>query len=77
MASASEDEWADPASEYLACAAASPAWEVNGVDGFIHPDKMPEHWDRFAKGNLGYHLRPGDHFLSRHDWVRYVDFLKK
>ena len=76
VASASEDEWADPTSEYLACAAASPAWEVNGVTGFAAPDRLPESWDTFADGNVGYHLRPGIHFLSRHDWKRYIDYIK-
>jgi len=71
-----KDEWADPVSEYLACAAASEAWEVNGLTGFVHPDRLPENWDRFADGNIGYHLRPGTHFLSRHDWVRYCDFIR-
>lgn len=77
VASAELDEWADPMSEYLCCAASSPAWELFGEKGFVHPDEMPKTWDRFAEGSIGYHLRPGGHFLSRHDWVRFIDFLKK
>lgn len=77
VASASEDSWADPVSEYLCCAAASPAWEILGENGFVHPDKLPDEWDRFAEGNIGYHLRPGAHFLSRHDWNRFIDFIKR
>ncbi len=77
IASAELDEWADPVSEYLCCAAVSPAWELYGIDGFVHPEKLPEVWDRFADGNIGYHLRPGGHFLSRHDWMRFVAFLKE
>ena len=77
VASASQDEWADPVSEYLSCAAASPVWELLGLPGFLHPDRLPEEGDRFAEGNIGYHLRAGEHFLSRYDWVRYADFLKK
>lgn len=77
VASAELDEWADPVSEYLCCAAASPAWELIGKKGFIHPDEMPKAWDRFADGDIGYHLRPDGHFLSRHDWMRFIDFLKK
>jgi len=77
VASAAEDTWADPVSEYLCCVAASPAWELFGIDGFVHPDNLPEAWDRFADGNIGYHLRPDGHFLSRHDWMRFIDFLKK
>ncbi|MBQ4353766.1 MAG: hypothetical protein IJC71_02620 [Clostridia bacterium] len=77
VASAEEDTWADPVSEYLCCAAASPAWELLGETGFVHPDRLPAAWDRFADGNVGYHLRPGAHFLSRHDWKRYIDFIKR
>ncbi len=77
VASASEDEWADPTSEFLCCLAASPAWEVLGKAGLIAPDRLPEAWDTFAEGNIGYHLRPGTHFLSRHDWLRYIRFIKR
>lgn len=77
VASAELDTWADPVSEYLGCAAASPAWELLGEPGFIHPDRLPAAWDRFAEGNIGYHMRPGKHFLSRHDWKRYIDFIKR
>lgn len=77
VASAGLDQWADPISQYLACAAASPAWELFGKRGFVHPDSLPKEWDRFADGEIGYHLRPGKHWLSRHDWVRFIEFLKK
>lgn len=71
-----EDTWADYISEYLCCAAASPAWECNGVKGFVHPDRLSVPGDHFTEGNIGYHLREGKHFLSRHDWNKYCDFLK-
>ena len=63
-------------SEYLCCKAASAAWEANGLTGFEAPDRLPEAWDTFADGNVGYHLRPGIHFLSRHDWIRYIRYIK-
>ena len=77
VSSAVQDQWADPVSEYLCCAAASPAWEMLDKAGFISPDALPQPEDRFAQGNIGYHLRSGTHFLSRYDWVRFCDFLKK
>ena len=77
VSSASLDEWADPVSEYLCCAAASPAWEIYGMSGFVRPNRLPAEWERFADGDIGYHLRPGGHFLSRHDWMRFIEFLKK
>jgi hypothetical protein len=76
VGSAGEDEWADPVSEYLCCKAASEAWEANGMTGFAAPDRLPASWDTYAEGNVGYHLRPGIHFLSRHDWIRYIRFIK-
>lgn len=76
VASAMEDSWADPYSEYLACHAASPAWELFGMDGFCAPNRLPIPDEEYTEGNLGYHLRPGTHFLSRYDWIRYIRFLK-
>ena len=69
------DIWADPESEYLSCVAASEAWEKRGVDGFIHPDRMPRVGEVLQAGNVGFHLRGGDHQLSRHDFAKYIDFL--
>lgn len=77
VASAKEDKWADPMSEYLCCVAASPAWEKYGLKGFVHPDRLPECGDVFMDGSIGYHLREGEHFLSRHDWKQFCRFLKK
>ena len=77
VASAIEDDWSDPTSEYLCCCAASPAWEVNGLDGFVHHDRLPEPEETLHDGMVGYHLRYGAHAFSRHDWQRYVAFIKK
>lgn len=76
VSSAADDAWCDPVSEYLCCMAASDAWKAAGRDGFIHPDRLPEAGERFAEGDIGYHLRPGSHFHSRYDWVRFCDFIK-
>ncbi len=76
VSSASLDTWADPTSEYLSCTAASSAWELTGKKGFVHPDRLPVPDERFADGDIGYHLREGTHWLSRYDWNRFIDFLK-
>ena len=75
VGSASEDEWADPASEFLACAAASPAWEKLGLPGFITPDTLPAIGDCRFEGSIGYHLREGKHFFSEEDWQRLMRFV--
>lgn len=73
--SAREDEWAGPEHEYLSCMAVSPAWEMLGHPGFVGPDELPQPGDVFHEGSIGYHLRSGTHYLSRHDWMHYMDFL--
>lgn len=75
VASASEDEWADPASEFLSCALASPAYALFDRPGLLAPDALPQPGQRFAAGSIGYHLRPGTHYLSRYDWVRVMRFM--
>ena len=77
VASAFEDEWADPASEMLACVAASEAYEKMGIVGFVCEDRLPEIGDIYHKGSIGYHLRAGKHYFSREDWNKLILFVKK
>ena len=77
VSSAENDTWADPNSEYLACMAASDYYKKHGLTGFVHPDRLPKPGDFFGEGHIGYHLRQGNHYFSREDWKRYIEFLKK
>ena len=77
VASAAMDLWNDPPSEFLCCKAADVAWQALGVPGLICPDRLPKPGEVFAEGSLGYHLRPGEHYLSRYEWNRFLDFLDK
>ena len=70
IGSASEDIWADPVSEFLCCVAAGPAF-----GGFVYEDRLPEVGDKFFEGNIGYHLRKGQHYFSREDWQRLIEFV--
>lgn len=72
IGSASLDGWADPAKEYLACLAASPAFEK----GFVCPDRLPGEDDFFSEGDIAYQIRPGLHYFSRTDWNRLCDFVE-
>lgn len=76
VASAKEDTWADPDSEYLSCCAAGEVYERLGLKGFIHPDRLPVPTDVLHEGTIGYHLRYGSHYLSREDWLHYFDFIR-
>lgn len=73
--SALKDSWADCYAEYLSLSAASPAWELLDKDGFIAKNYLPQPGDVYTSGELGYHLRDGIHYLSRFDWMHYVDYL--
>ena len=75
LGTALEDTWADPDSQYLSAVAASPAWELLGKTGLVHPDRMPLPGDDLDGGTLCYHLRTGTHFFSRADWQRYLKMI--
>lgn len=77
VASAELDFWVDPLSEFLACRAAHTAWDTLGVPGLVCPDRLPRPGEVFAEGSLGYHLRPGEHYLSRFEWQQFLDFLEE
>jgi hypothetical protein len=70
VGSAEEDKWADPRGEFLACVAASAAWDEFGRPG-LGTTSMPA-----AGGAVGfrlrYHLRAGPHGVRPEDWGRYL-----
>ncbi len=77
VASAQEDQWADPVSEFLSCAAATPVWQALGQSGLVHGSALPQPGDTLHEGSIGYHLRSGSHYFSRYDWNRFMDFFAK
>lgn len=74
VASAANDGWSCPKNEYLSCVAASRFYEAQGVNGFLHPGRLPEVGECFSEGNIGYHLRDGGHAMTDVDWQYYVRF---
>ncbi len=76
VASATEDHWADPTSEFLSCVAASEYYKSLGVTGLVHNDTIPEGGEYLQEGRIGYHKRLGMHFLSRYDWNSYMNFIR-
>jgi hypothetical protein len=77
VCSASLDDWADPVSEFLGCVAAAPVYELLGVRGLEVPDTLPKPGEHFHEGRIGYHLRPGTHYLSRNDWQLVMAYREK
>lgn len=75
VASAASDSWTCPKNEFLSCVAASEFYEKNEKKGFISQKKLPNTDEKFHDGDIGYHIRPGLHYLSRDDWKSYIDFL--
>ena len=61
VASAEDDSWSDPIGERLAFQGAQAVYDFLGLD----------------RGLTGYHIREGQHELTREDWLHYLDFAEK
>lgn len=77
VGSNSGDHWADQKSEQLACLAASPAWEEMGLKGVVGCDRFLNPGEAILDGRIGYFMVDFLHFLSRHCWHRYLEFIIK
>ncbi len=75
VASALEDRWADPTSEYLSCHAAGEFFRLFEKPGFAAQDCLPDVGNVFHAGSIGYHLRAGMHYWSREDWNLFLKFF--
>jgi hypothetical protein len=71
VASAIDDVWADPKGEYLALAAAAPAWH-DELPADPPPVEAPLHHRK-----LGYHVRSGGHGLTHYDWIQFLEFASR
>lgn len=76
VASASEDKWADPNSEFLSCVAVDEVYKIFNKNGFLYEDRFPNIGEQYNKGYVGYHLRKGCHYLSRYDWNLFMEYIK-
>ena len=72
-----DEAWFDTRGEFLACRAASPAWELLGLPG-LPPGDFPADFDESLVGSrLGYVRRGGRHGLSAYDWAWTLDFAER
>ncbi|MCR9295029.1 MAG: acetylxylan esterase [bacterium] len=74
VASASQDEWADPKGEFLAAKTASAVYEKLGSKPFAL-NAFPQPGEG-ALGTVSYHLREGEHDINTWDWERYLKFMQ-
>lgn len=83
VASATQDDWADPGGEYLSFRAATHAWSLlldesseSRSDTPLVPPLPEEPLEFFQTDRLSYHLRPGKHDLLLYDWQRFMSLAR-
>jgi hypothetical protein len=85
VASAEEDQWADPKGEFLGAFHASAAWNVVGLrplngavaEAALKRGALPPVNTPVGEGRIRYHVRTGKHDITAYDWDQYLDFADK
>jgi hypothetical protein len=73
VASATEDQWADPRGEYTSLYLAGPAFKLFGFET-LDQDQLPAADIPISADRQAYHLRTGKHDITSYDWQQYLDF---
>ncbi|MDO4291923.1 MAG: hypothetical protein Q4C65_01715 [Eubacteriales bacterium] len=71
------DPFVDYHNEFLACCAASPAYRLYEMEGLSAPDRWPAVSRPLQDGAIGFHVRPGGHFLCRYDWQQLMGYRNR
>ncbi|MBO7417610.1 MAG: acetylxylan esterase [Bacteroidaceae bacterium] len=76
VASAQDDQWADPRGEFLSLQEASKVYALYGLET-LQGSSFPSVNEPLWKGNCGYHMRTGIHDVTDYDWQSYIEFANK
>ena len=75
IASAEEDQWADPHGEFLSAFYASKVYDLFDKKG-IPSDEMPN-VNEPVQNTVAYHIRTGIHDVTDFDWEQYIKWAKE
>lgn len=73
IASAREDQWADPYGEYLSGYHAGPVYKLYGKEVFSSKESPALNKPRMTE-SVSYHIRSGLHDVTRFDWAQYISW---
>ncbi|MCA9193920.1 MAG: acetylxylan esterase [Planctomycetales bacterium] len=76
VASASEDQWADPRGEFLSAKLAGQLYQRLGLPP-LAMNEFPAHANTGVVGTVSYHLRDGKHDINAYDWTQYIKFISQ
>jgi hypothetical protein len=70
------DTGCDPQSEFESLKRAGEIYKLYGKTGGLG-DRFPGPEQTIISGNLGFHLKSGDHNMDEYDWERYLNFCDR
>lgn len=76
VASATRDSLADPKGEFLTAVYAGPVYRLFDLRG-LETSTWPPPVDKSIGDSIGYHLRTGDHAITKFDWEQYLNFADR
>lgn len=71
---AEEDLWANPSGQFEMLQAATPVYQLLGVEGLA---AAPTVLNKLIDSRLGYFIRPGKHAMTRTDWEVFLAYADK